>query len=86
MNLKRRLAAGALAVAFLSGAGVANAQPAQAVTVKTYSISYPTRTGCSDALNKAMRTKRVMGFRVFDVHGCTQGKGGYWNAYFRYSW
>lgn len=88
MRIMARIAAGALAVGFITGAGVATgAAPAEAVTTKAYSISRSTGPACSDALNKAMRAKRVMGFRVHDVKGCTQWQGrGYWNASFLYSW
>ncbi|GAB2566981.1 hypothetical protein GCM10027033_24290 [Leucobacter ruminantium] len=88
MKIMTRIAAGALAIGCIAGAGVAtSAAPAEALTTKAYSISRSTGSACSDALNSAMRVKRVMGFRVHDVKGCTQWPGGgYWNASFLYSW
>ncbi len=87
MKMMARIAAGALALGALTGVGVvASPAPAEATT-QAYSISRSTGSACSDALNQAMRVKRVMGFRVHGVKGCTQWPGGgYWNAHFYYSW
>lgn len=88
MKIMTRIAAAALAVGCVAGAGiVASPAPAEALTTRAYSISRSTGAACSDALNQAMRVKRVMGFRVHDVWGCKKAPGnGAWNASFLYSW
>lgn len=70
VNLKKRIAAGSLALGLLAGAGVAVAPAASAAPIYYQSITGSTWANCQNSLNKMMNEYRRMGVNITRQVAC----------------